>query len=242
METVIEVKHLAKSFHKNQVLNDISFTLDRGVNLAILGKSGVGKSVLAKCVVRLLDPDGGEIRVLGQDMLELDAIELDEVRKRIGYIFQGGALYDSMSVQENLEFKVRRTREKMNKADLRDMVEEALQNVGLLEAIHKMPAELSGGMKKRVALARTLIFKPEIIVYDEPTTGLDPVTSGEISELILSVQEKYNASSLIITHDMKCVKMTANQIKIMKDGNFYIEGTWKDLSENDDQEIWGYFH
>jgi len=242
METVIEVSHLVKSFQENQVLNDISFSLDRGENLAILGKSGVGKSVLAKCIVRLIDPDGGEVRVLGQNMLELGSAQLDEVRKRVGYIFQGGALYDSMSVQENLEFQVRRTRRKMSKADLRDMVEEALQNVGLLEAIHKMPAELSGGMKKRVAVARTLIFKPEIIVYDEPTTGLDPVTSGEISELILSVQEQYNTSSIIITHDMKCVKMTANQLKIMLSGRFYIEGTWNDLSDNDDPEIWGYFH
>jgi len=242
MDTVIEVNHLVKKFQDNKVLNDVSFKLDRGVNMAILGKSGVGKSVLAKCIVRLIAPDAGEVRVLGENMLELDSTELDEVRKRVGYIFQGGALYDSMSVQENLEFKVRRTREKMNKAELRDMVEEALQNVGLLEAIHKMPAELSGGMKKRVAVARTLIFKPEIILYDEPTTGLDPVTSGEISELILSVQEKYNTSSLIITHDMKCVKMTANHMKIMKNGKFYIEGTWKELSKSDDPEIRGYFH
>lgn len=242
MDTVIEVNHLVKAFQDNKVLNDVSFKLDRGVNMAILGKSGVGKSVLAKCIVRLIAPDAGEVRVLGKNMLELDSTELDEVRKRVGYIFQGGALYDSMSVQENLEFKVRRTREKMNKAELRDMVEEALQNVGLLEAIHKMPAELSGGMKKRVAVARTLIFKPEIILYDEPTTGLDPVTSGEISELILSVQEKYNTSSLIITHDMKCVKMTANHMKIMKNGKFYIEGTWKELSKSDDPEIRGYFH
>ena len=242
MDTVIEVNHLVKAFQDNKVLNDVSFKLDRGVNMAILGKSGVGKSVLAKCIVRLIAPDAGEVRVLGKNMLELDSTELDEVRKRVGYIFQGGALYDSMSVQENLEFKVRRTREKLNKAELRDMVEEALQNVGLLEAIHKMPAELSGGMKKRVAVARTLIFKPEIILYDEPTTGLDPVTSGEISELILSVQEKYNTSSLIITHDMKCVKMTANHMKIMKNGKFYIEGTWKELSKSDDPEIRGYFH
>ncbi len=242
MEPVIEVRHLVKAFHTNRVLNDISFNLDRGMNMAILGKSGVGKSVLAKCIVRLIDPDEGEIRVLGKDMLALDAIQLDEVRKRIGYIFQGGALYDSMTVQENLEFQVRRTREEMNKADLQDLVEEALANVGLLQAIHKMPAELSGGMKKRVAVARTLIFKPEIIVYDEPTTGLDPVTAGEISELILDVQKKYNTSSLIISHDMKCVKMTANHLKIITNGSFYTAGTWADLCESQDPEIWGYFH
>ncbi|WP_372772426.1 ABC transporter ATP-binding protein [Mangrovibacterium sp.] len=242
METVIEVNHLGKSFQENKVLNDISFTLKRGENIAILGKSGVGKSVLAKCIVRLLDPDEGEIYVLGQNLLELDVIQLDEVRKRVGYIFQGGALYDSMNVQENLEFQVRRTSKEINPVDLRNMVEEALLNVGMAEAIDKMPAELSGGMKKRVAVARTLIFKPEIIVYDEPTTGLDPVTSGEISELILSVQEKYNTSSLIISHDMKCVKLTANKLKIMMNGQFYIEGKWQDLCENNDSEVWGYFH
>lgn len=242
MEPVIEVKNLVKSFHDNRVLDGISLSLHKGMNMAVLGKSGVGKSVLAKCIVRLVTPDEGEIRVLGQNILEMDTMQLDEVRKRIGYIFQGGALYDSMTVQENLEFQVRRTREEMNKADLQDLVEESLQNVGLLEAIHKMPAELSGGMKKRVAVARTLIFKPEIIVYDEPTTGLDPVTAGEISELILNVQEKYKTSSLIITHDMKCVKMTANQLKIIMNGRFYVEGTWSELCDKEDPEIWGYFH
>ncbi len=242
METVIEVRHLSKSFQDHMVLSDISLSLQRGENMAILGKSGVGKSVLAKCIVRLIDPDEGEVHVLGQNILELNPIKLDEIRKRVGYIFQGGALYDSMSVQENLEFQVRRTNMQVSKAELQDMVEEALQNVGLLEAIDKMPSELSGGMKKRVAVARTLIFKPEIIVYDEPTTGLDPVTSSEISELILKVQEKYNTSSLIITHDMKCVKMTANQLKIMMDGQFYLEGTWKELSKSKDKAVSGYFH
>jgi phospholipid/cholesterol/gamma-HCH transport system ATP-binding protein len=242
MEPVIEVKNLVKSFHENRVLNDVSFSLGRGMNLAVLGKSGVGKSVLAKCIVRLVDPDEGEIRVLGQNMLELDAIQLDELRKRIGYVFQGGALYDSMTVQENLEFQVRRTRTQIDKADLQVLVEEALENVGLKDAIGKMPAELSGGMKKRVAVARTLILKPEIIVYDEPTTGLDPVTAGEISELILNLREKYNTSSLIITHDMKCAKMTANQLKILMDGRFYVAGSWDDLCDRDDPEIWGYFH
>ncbi|PTN09250.1 ABC transporter ATP-binding protein [Mangrovibacterium marinum] len=242
MEPVIEVRHLVKTFRTTRVLDDISLKLEKGMNMAILGKSGVGKSVLAKCIVRLIDPDEGEIRVLGQNMLELDAMELDEVRKRIGYIFQGGALYDSMTVQENLEFQVRRTKEEMSQADLDALVEESLRNVGLLEAIHKMPAELSGGMKKRVAVARTLIFKPEIIVYDEPTTGLDPVTAGEISELILNVQEKYNTSSLIITHDMKCVKMTANHLKIIANGRFYTQGSWADLYQSTDPEIRGYFH
>ncbi len=242
METVVEVKHLYKSFLGNNVLNDINIELHRGENLAVLGKSGVGKSVLAKCIVRLIEPDRGEVNVLGNEMLELGTIELDEVRKKIGYIFQGGALYDSMNVQENLEFQVRRTKLEVPKDELLYRVEEALKNVGLLEAIHKMPAELSGGMKKRVAVARSLVFAPEVIIYDEPTTGLDPVTSGEISELILKVQETYNTSSIIITHDMKCVQMTANEIKIMVGGKIYREGTWKELYESEDPDVNGYFH
>lgn len=242
METVIEVKHLKKSFQEHQVLKDINLELRRGENLAILGKSGVGKSVLAKCIVRLIEPDEGEVNVLGQNVLNLDQIELDEVRKKVGYIFQGSALYDSMNVRENLEFQFRRTRAKISKSELNDLVKEALKSVGLLEAIHKFPAELSGGMKKRVAVARTLILNPEIILYDEPTTGLDPVTSGEISELILKVQEKFNTSSIIVTHDMNCVKRTANHLKILSDGLFCAEGTFEKLSKSEDEMIRGYFH
>lgn len=242
MNTVIEVKHLSKTFQGHKVLNGIDLKLQKGENIAILGKSGVGKSVLAKCIVRLILPDEGEIDVLGKNMLELNSNELDELRTKVSYIFQGGALYDSMNVQENLEFQVRRTKTDINSNELKDKVVEALENVGLLGAIHKMPAELSGGMKKRVAVARSLIFEPEIILYDEPTTGLDPVTSGEISELILKVQEAYKTSSLIITHDMKCVKMTANQIKIIVDGSFYEEGNWQELHSSEDPAVNGYFH
>ena len=242
METVIEVKHLKKSFFGNPVLKDISLELRRGENVAVLGKSGVGKSVMAKCIVRLVEPDDGEVSVLGKNMLELDTMALDELRKKIGYIFQGGALYDSLNVRDNLEFQFRRTRANIGKGELRDRVEESLQNVGLLEAIDKFPAELSGGMKKRVAVARTLIHRPEIILYDEPTTGLDPVTSGEISELILNVQEKYNTSSIIVTHDIKCVKLTANHLKILRDGLFYTEGTFDELKESEDESIRAYFH
>ncbi|MGD9558834.1 MAG: ABC transporter ATP-binding protein, partial [Mangrovibacterium sp.] len=225
MEKVIEVEHLKKSFGKNTVLSDISFDLHRGENMAVLGKSGTGKSVMIKCIVRLIEPDSGDIRVMGRNVQELDTDELNEIRKKIGYLFQGGALYDSMTVRENLEFPVRRTQLYRDKREMKNMVEEVLDNVGLLDAIDKMPAELSGGMKKRIGLARTLIQKPEIILYDEPTTGLDPVTSGEISELILYVREKYNTSSIIITHDMKCARMTADKLKLMADGRFYVEGT-----------------
>lgn len=241
MEKVIEVKHLKKSFGKNEVLTDISMVLHRGENLAVLGKSGTGKSVMIKCIVRLIEADGGEIWVNGQNISELDIDALNEMRKKVGYLFQGGALYDSMTVRENLEFPVRRTQVFKNKAEVKDMVEEALDNVGLLDAINKMPSELSGGMKKRVGLARTLILKPEIILYDEPTTGLDPVTAGEISELIVHVQEKYNTSSIIITHDMKCARMTADRLKLMADGKFYTEGTFHELSESENNDVRAYF-
>lgn len=241
MEKVIEIKHLKKSFGKNEVLTDISLDLHRGENIAVLGKSGTGKSVMSKCIVRLIEADDGEISVMGRNMMGLNLEELNEMRKRVGYLFQGGALYDSMTVRENLEFPVRRTQVSKNKAEVKDMVEEALDNVGLLDAINKMPAELSGGMKKRIGLARTLILKPEIILYDEPTTGLDPVTSGEISELIIQVREKYNTSSIIVTHDMKCARMTADKLKLMVDGKFYVEGTFQELSESDNKEVRAYF-
>ncbi len=241
MEKVIEVEHLKKSFGKNTVLSDISFDLHRGENMAVLGKSGTGKSVMIKCIVRLIEPDSGDIRVMGRNVQELDTDELNEIRKKIGYLFQGGALYDSMTVRENLEFPVRRTQLYRDKREMKNMVEEVLDNVGLLDAIDKMPAELSGGMKKRIGLARTLIQKPEIILYDEPTTGLDPVTSGEISELILYVREKYNTSSIIITHDMKCARMTADKLKLMADGRFYVEGTFDELKDSEDKEIRSYF-
>jgi len=241
MEKVIEIKHLRKSFGKNDVLTDINMELHRGENIAVLGKSGTGKSVMIKCIVRLIEADAGEISVKGQNITELDIESLNEMRKKVGYLFQGGALYDSMTVRENLEFPVRRTQMFRNKAEMKDLVEEALDHVGLLDAINKMPSELSGGMKKRIGLARTLILKPEIILYDEPTTGLDPVTSGEISELIVHVREKYNTSSIIITHDMKCARMTADKLKLMADGKFYVEGTFQELSESDNQEVRAYF-
>jgi phospholipid/cholesterol/gamma-HCH transport system ATP-binding protein len=242
MDKVIEIKDLKKAFGENEVLNGLSLVLERGENLALLGKSGAGKSVLIKCIVQLIKADSGTIKVLDRDLNKLDKYEIDELRQKVGYLFQGGALYDSMSVRENLEFPVRRTQIKKNKKELDEMVMEVLNSVGLIEAIDKMPAELSGGMKKRIGLARTLILKPEIILYDEPTTGLDPVTSGEISELMLRVQEKYNTTSIIVTHDMKCVKMTSNKIKLLMEGKFYAEGTFDELSKSEDDNIKGYFN
>ncbi|MFW5822045.1 MAG: ABC transporter ATP-binding protein [Tangfeifania sp.] len=242
MDTVIEIKNLKKSFENNDVLNGLSLDLKRGENLALLGKSGSGKSVLIKCIVQLIKSDSGTIKVFNRDLNQMNKSEIDELRQKVGYLFQGGALYDSMSVRENLEFPVRRTEERKNKKELDNMVMEVLDNVGLTEAVDKMPAELSGGMKKRIGLARTLILKPEIILYDEPTTGLDPVTSGEISELMLHIQDKFNTSSIIVTHDMKCVKMTSNKIKLLKDGNFYAEGTFDELSKSEDDNVKGYFN
>lgn len=242
MDNVIEIKELKKSFGSNEVLKGISLDLKRGENLALLGKSGTGKSVLIKCVVQLIKADSGTIKVLDRNLSELDKNEIDELRQKVGYLFQGGALYDSMTVRENLEFPVRRTQKEKKKSEINDMVMEALESVGLTKAVDKMPAELSGGMKKRIGLARTIILKPEIILYDEPTTGLDPVTSGEISDLMLHIQEKFNTSSIIVTHDMKCVKMTANKIKLLAGGKFYAEGTYDELSNSDDEKIKGYFN
>ena len=241
MDKVIEVKNLSKSFGKLNILNNINMTLHKGENIGIIGKSGIGKSVLAKCIVRLIEPDSGEVYILGKDILNMDDNELNEIRKKVGYLFQGGALYDSMSVRQNLEFPIRRTQVSGRKNEVNQMVEEALENVGLLDAIDKMPAELSGGMKKRIGLARAIILKPEIILYDEPTTGMDAVTAAEISELIVKIQNKYQTSSIIITHDMNCAKAATNKIMLLKDGNFYAEGSHAELSQSTDSEIRNYF-
>lgn len=240
-EEVIVIKNLYKSFLDKVILNGIDLKLHRGENLGIMGKSGIGKSVLAKCIVRLIEPDSGEINVLGKDVLACNDTELDDIRKKVGYLFQGGALYDSMSVRENLLFPIRRTQFVDKKHDSQELVERSLASVGLLDVIDKMPSELSGGMRKRVALARTLILRPEIILYDEPTTGLDAVTSGEISELIIKIREEYNTASIIITHDVKCAKIATDRISIMEDGVFMVEGTYNELVHSDRKEIRDYF-
>lgn len=237
---VAEIEHLKKSFGSNDVLKDICFKLEEGENLAILGKSGSGKSVLIKCMVGLIEPDDGKVVLLGEDIAELNNAELNLLRKKIGFLFQSAALYDSMTVRENLEFPLRDVK-LQSRAETDALVMEALENVGLADEIDKLPAELSGGMKKRVGLARTLILKPKIILYDEPTTGLDPITSREISQLILDVQKKYNTTSIIITHDIECVSITANRMIIIKDGASVIEGTYKELSESKDEWIGSFF-
>lgn len=240
-DVVIEMQHLKKSFGNNHVLRDISLTINKGENLAILGQSGTGKSVLIKCIVGLIDIDDGKLLIFGQDISEQKDKKLVEIRKKIGFLFQSGALYDSMTVRENLEFPLRKQLNKLSKEELDSLIKESLHDVGLDEAIDKTPSELSGGMRKRLGLARTLILKPEIMLYDEPTTGLDPITSKEISNLILEVQRKYHTTSIIITHDIECTKLTADRIIVIKDGVGAAEGTFDELEKSEDPWIRSFF-
>lgn len=236
----IEIEHLKKSFGEQQVLKDVSLKLRKGENLVILGKSGSGKSVLIKCLVQLIQPDEGKLVILGKDVSEMTEDELNDLRRRIGFLFQSAALYDSMTVRENLEFPLRDKR-KLSQKEKDELVKDALEHVGLAKSIDKMPSELSGGMRKRLGLARTLILKPDIILYDEPTTGLDPVTSKEISRLILEVQKKNKTSSIIITHDMECARITANRLVIFRDGYCIAEGSYNDMVNSRDPWIRSFF-
>ena len=239
---IISIKDLHKSFGTNVVLDGFDLELYEGENLVVMGKSGSGKSVMIKCVIGLEQPDSGSILVMDQEINNLEQEELDELRTEIGFLFQGSALYDSMSVRENLEFPLRRHTKKFGIIeDTTPLVMEALESVGLAHAIDLMPNELSGGMKRRIVLARTLILKPKIILYDEPTTGLDPITSKEIVLLMNSVQKKYNTSSIIITHDVDCAKVIANRMILLIDGVNYIEGTFGELSSSTDPKVQAFF-
>lgn len=238
---IIKVEHLKKSFEGMEILKDINLSVKQGDNIAIIGQSGIGKSVFIKCLVRLITPDDGKVEIFGNDILKQDTEELKKIRQNIGFLFQGGALYDSMTVRENLEFPIKRNLLTKDLKETENMIYEVLDNVNLREAIDKLPAELSGGMKKRVALARTLIMKPEIIFYDEPTTGLDPITSKEISNLILSISKKYKTTSLIITHDINCVRITASKIYVLKDGIFYASGSFDEMERSNDPWIKKFF-
>lgn len=238
---IIEIVNLYKSFGKNEVLKGVNLTVHKGENLVILGKSGSGKSITIKCVVGLVVADKGEIKVFDTDITKLDNHELNKIRGRIGFLFQNAALYDSMSVRENLGFTLERHVPNLSSEELESEIVEVLESVGLSEAIDKMPSELSGGMRKRIGLARTLILKPEIILYDEPTTGLDTITSREISELILDIQKKNKTSSIIITHDMACAKHTADRLMILKDGVIHAEGTYEELEKSEDEWVRSFF-
>lgn len=242
IKPVIEVKHMNKSFGSNHVLRDFSMEVIQGENLVILGKSGSGKSVLIKCIINLISPDSGEIVVLGQNVSHLDQDQMDELREEIGFLFQSNALYDSMTVKQNLEFPLRRHwSEEERSMHAESAVLEALEDVGLSHTIHMMPSELSGGMRKRIALARTLILKPKVILYDEPTTGLDPITAREISQLILKVQEKYQATAIIISHDMNCIRMTSDRVIMLIDGKNYISDTYENLQQVSDLKVTEFF-
>jgi len=240
-EAIIEIVHLQKSFGDNHVLTDFNLSIRKGENVVVLGKSGCGKSVLIKCIVGLLEYDDGSLKVFGKEISELPHPDLDEMRARIGFVFQSSALYDSMTVKENLEFALRRHGKHKSKEEVKGLVEETLTNVGLLHAIDLMPLELSGGMRKRIGLARAVILKPEIILYDEPTTGLDPITAKEISYLMLDMQKKYNISSIIISHDMHCARLTANRLVVMIDGINYAQGTFDELKKSSDPEVQAFF-
>ncbi len=240
-DVVIDIQHLSKAFGTKEVLKDISLRLLKGENVVVLGKSGTGKSVTIKCIAGLLEYDKGALNVLGNEVNVMNETELKALRKRIGFLFQSGALYDSMTVRENLEFPLKRILKLTDKKEIDDRVMGILNDVGLAEAVDKMPSELSGGMRKRVGLARTMIVKPEIMLYDEPTTGLDPITSKEISELILSMQKEFGVSSIIITHDIACAKITANRVLIMDNGTFVTEGTFAELEGSKDPFIHSFF-
>lgn len=241
-EAVIEIRSLNKSFGSNHVLQNFEMDLRKGENLAVLGKSGSGKSVLIKCIIGLYLPEAGTVHLFGRDIREFDRNEWDHVRQRIGFLFQSNALYDSMTVRENLEFPLRRHElKKQSESETEKLIRETLANVGLEHTIDMMPAELSGGMRKRIALARTLILKPEIILYDEPTTGLDPITAREISNLILDVQKKYNTSSIVISHDMNCINITANRIIMLIDGRCYAQGNFNELKNSTDEKVKEFF-
>ena len=240
-EVVISISKLHKSFEENHVLRGIDLELCRGENLVVLGRSGTGKSVLIKIIVGLLKPDSGTVKVFDKEVHKLGKKELMELRLKIGFLFQHSALYDSMTIRENLEFPLVRNKRSISGKEINDSVKDVLEAVGLEDTINQWPSELSGGQQKRIGLARTLIMKPEIIFYDEPTAGLDPLTSGEINDLINEVQEKYKTSSVIITHDLTCAKDTGDRIFMMENGKFIRHGNFEEVFDTSDERIKGFF-
>ena len=241
IKPVINIKGLHKSFENTQILKGVDLNVKKGENLVVLGKSGSGKSVLIKCLVGLVTADQGELKVFDTDITKLNNHQLNTIRIKIGFLFQNSALYDSMTVRDNLSFPLKRHSKKLTNKEVEDSIIEALESVGLKKAIDKMPSELSGGMRKRIGLARTLILRPEIILYDEPTTGLDTITSREISELILSIQKQYKTTSIIITHDMACAKLTGDRLVILKDGVMVAEGSYEALEKSNDSWVRSFF-
>ena len=241
-EPVISISGLYKSFGDLEVLKGIDFNLFKGENVAVLGKSGTGKSVLIKIIAGLLKPDLGEVVVLDQHVNQLVDKELNALRLRIGFSFQSSALYDSMTVYQNLAFPLTMNRKNLSRQEVKDAVEDVIESVGLKDKLKQMPSDLSGGQRKRIGIARTLILKPEIMLYDEPTSGLDPITSAEIIEMINEVQQKYNTSSIIITHDLTCAKNTANRIAMLFDGKFLKIGKFDEVFDTDDKQVQGFYN
>lgn len=238
---VIHVDNVSKSFGDRQVLRNVDLKLYEGENLVVLGRSGTGKSVLIKLISGLLKPDSGTINVLGHVVNELNERELMKLRLRIGFSFQNSALYDSMTVRENLEFPLVRNKRNLTRAEINREVEDVLDGVGLLHAINQMPSELSGGQKKRIGIARTLILRPDIMLYDEPTAGLDPITCLDINTLINEVQVKYKTSSIIITHDLACAKMVGDRMVMLLDGRFEREGSFNEIFDTDDERVKSFY-
>jgi phospholipid/cholesterol/gamma-HCH transport system ATP-binding protein len=239
--TIIDIKDLRKSFGNNHVLKGIDLQVHEGENVVVLGRSGTGKSVLIKIIAGLLKPDAGTALVLGQDVASLDRKELELLRLKIGFSFQNSALYDSMTVRENLAFPLEQTARKLTRQELEYDIQEALDAVGLLQAIDQLPAELSGGQRKRIGIARTLIMKPAIMLYDEPTAGLDPITSGEINDLINEVQQLYHTSSIIITHDLTCARATGDRIVVLLDGLILKSGSFEEVFGHPDERIKSFY-
>jgi phospholipid/cholesterol/gamma-HCH transport system ATP-binding protein len=238
---IVEIKNLTKRFEDNLVLENINESVRRGENLIVFGRSGSGKSVLLKCIIGLMHPDNGEIFINGQNVLKLSLKELNKVRKNIGFLFQGAALYDSMTIRENLSFPLKRHFDHMTPVQVEEKVRATLDLVSLEEAIDKMPSELSGGMKKRIGLARSIITDPELMLYDEPTTGLDPITSKEISELIINLQKKLNMTSIAVTHDLMCAEIIADRAIFLKDAKVAYEGEIKELIKSTDPFLRNFF-
>lgn len=241
-ESVIIIRDLHKSFEDLEVLKGVDLTLYKGENVAVLGKSGSGKSVLIKIIIGLLKPDHGEVIVLGQHVDILEDKELNDLRLRIGFSFQSSALYDSMNVRQNLEFPLKMNVKNISKQEIAVAVEDVLEAVGLIDKMEQMPADLSGGQRKRIGIARTLILRPEIMLYDEPTSGLDPVTCREINELIKQVQKQYNTSSIIITHDLTCARETSDRMALLMDGKFSRVGKFEDVFANGDEQVNGFYN
>ena len=237
---MVEVTNLYKSFDGNVVLDGVSFVVEEAENMVVFGRSGTGKSVLLKCMIRLMEPDSGDIKINGKDVLQMELKELNHLRKEIGFLFQGAALYDSMSVRENLEFPLIRNFE-LDRKEIEERVHFVLEAVSLLEAIDKMPSELSGGMRKRIGLARSIITKPKLMFYDEPTTGLDPITSKEISVLIIDLQHQLQMTSIVVTHDLLCAKIIADRAIVLEEGKIVKEGNINDLVTSKDPFLKNFF-